>query len=425
MTYWKNRIFALLTSAALLGAIVACAPKVEVKVEKSSTKEDLNRFSSTAIGSPVGNKPWVAHVLANDLDQDGLMDTIVCESKDDTVLWLRQTAPGEFSEIILADDMRAPVHAEAVDMDEDGDLDLLIASMSIVFPNNDRIGTVYILENDGQQNFKRHILIENTYRVVDVRAGDLDGDGDLDLAVGKFGYDQGETCWMENKGNWEFESHPLLEISGVINTCIADFDNDGDNDIAAQFSQQWEEIYLFVNDGKGNFETKLLWGSTNEDYSSSGMTLADLDQDGLVDIIFVNGDGFGPTPLPGPQPWHGLQWLKNSGNNNFEFQRIGDLGGAYSPKVVDINEDGHLDIVALSSFNNWNNPKAESLVWFQNDGQMNFSMNILAYAPTHLLSVDAADFDGSGKLSLVTGGFHAYPPYDRMSRILLWKPKQP
>jgi len=33
-----------------------------------------------------------------------------------------------------------------------------------------------------------------------VRAGDLDGDGDLDLSVAQFGYDQGETHWMENLG---------------------------------------------------------------------------------------------------------------------------------------------------------------------------------------------------------------------------------
>jgi hypothetical protein len=399
-----------------------CAPKADVAIAQNKIGEDLSKFAPIPIGAAVGNQPWVAHVLASDLDQDGRMDVLVCESKDDTVLWLHQTPEGDYKEIVLADDMRAPVHVDTADMDKDGDLDLLVACMSIVFPNNDRIGAVIALENDGTQHFKKHILLENTHRVTDVRAADLNGDGQLDLAVGQFGYDQGEVRWMERTGPWEFKSHSLLELSGTINTCVADFDDDGDLDIVSQFSQQWEEIYVFINDGRGNFTNKLLWGSTNEDYSSSGMTVCDLNQDGLTDILFTNGDGFGPTPVPGPQPWHGVQWLENQGNNTFEFHRIGDLGGAYSPKGIDLDSDGDLDVLALSSFNNWGNPKAESMVWFKNDGGMNFTKRILAYTPTHLLTVDMADFDGSGKLSLVTGGFHAYPPYDRMSRVLIWKP---
>jgi hypothetical protein len=52
---------------------------------------------------------------------------------------------------------------------------------------------------------------------------------------------------------------------------------------------------------------------------------------------------------------------------------------------------------------------------------MNFTPHVLARTPTHLLTCVAADFDGSGNPALVTGGFHAYPPWDRMSRLLLWR----
>ena len=227
---------------------------------------------------------------------------------------------------------------------------------------------------------------------------------------------------MRRIGPWEFESEILLKLSGTCFVNVADYTGDGNLDIVALVSQQWEEIHLFMSDGKGVFTGKIIWGSTNEDYSLSGMSTADLNRDGRPDILFTNGDGFGPNPLPGPKPWHGVQWLENTGNGNFRFHRIGDLGGAYSPVAWDMDDDGDRDVVALSAFNDWNNPKSEALVWFENDGLMRFVPRILAYRPTHLLSLDIADFDHSGRPTLVTGGFHAYPPYGNMSRILLWRP---
>ena len=35
----------------------------------------------------------------------------------------------------------------------------------------------------------------------------------------------------------------------------------------------------------------------------------------------------------------------------------------------------------------------------------------------------SVDLDGSGKISIVTGGFYSYPPFDRMDRLTLWRPK--
>lgn len=389
--------------------------------------DDLDLFPrQQTIGAPLAGRPWIAHVASVDLDQDGMTDAVFCEAQEGRIYWLRQVSPGKFEEHPVAESMSAPVHVEAVDIDGDGDLDLLVANMGQVFPNNDRIGSAVILENDGQQKFTPHWILQNVARVTDIRAADLNADGKLDLVVGQFGYDQGEIRWMERTGPWEFESHNLLNLSGAINVSVADFSGDSKPDIVAMVSQEWEQVWYFENDGAGTFSSRAIWSSTNEDYASSGLSLCDLNRDGKPDVLFSNGDGFGPVGIPGPRPWHGVQWLENMGSGSFRFHRIGNLAGAYSPIEVDLDKDGEMDVVAVSAFNDWTKSDAQSMVWFRNDGRMRFTPHVLAYAPIQLLSVAAGDFAGTGRASLITGGFHAYPPYnDRMSRMLLWTQEQP
>ena len=318
--------------------------------------------------------------------------------------------------------LTAPVHVQAVDMNGTGHYDLLVACMGEFFPNNDKIGSVIILENDGQQHFTRRVIAEHIPRVTDVQAGDFDGDGKLDLVIAEFGYDQGEIRWMRNLGNWQFEGHVLLSLSGTINVCVADMNGDHTPDIVAVVSQQWEEVHLFENDGQGNFKGKILFGSTNEDYSSSGISLCDLNRDGRPDILYTNGDGFAFAD-PGKRPWHGLQWLENLGGGAFRFHRVGDMAGAFSPVGVSLDGDGIMDIVCVSGFNDWKDPAAASLVVFKNDGKMNFTQQVLAHAPIQLITCAAGNLDGSGRPSFVTGGFYSYPPFDRMGRLTLWRQK--
>lgn len=393
-----------------------------VRLAKAPMVESTTHFFAAPIGAGYDGKPWISHVNAVDLDRDGRLDVLACDNKLQAVVWLRQVKPGRFEEASLMASLPSPAHIETVDIDGDADLDLLVACMGEIFPNNDKIGSVIILENDGHQKFTKRVIAENIARVTDVRAGDFDGDGKLDLAVAQFGYNQGEIRWMKNRGNWRFESQVLLSLSGTINVCVADLNGDRTLDIVAVVSQEWEEIHLFENNGRGEFTGKKLFGSTNQDFGSSGISLADLNRDGRPDILYTNGDGFGYAD-PGQRPWHGVQWLENLGNGYFRYHRIGDLPGAYSPVGVDLEGTGAVDIVCISGFNDWKNPEAVSLVVFKNDGKMNFTMHVLAREPTQLTTCAVGDFDGSGQRSIVAGGFYSYPPFDKMGRITLWRPK--
>lgn len=383
-------------------------------------------YTPSPIGAPVTDfgRPLVTNLELVDLDRDGLLDVVYCEGQKNTVRWIRQSPRGVFVEQVIGEAISGPAHVSAADLNGSGRLDVLVASMGQIMPSNDRIGAVVVLENIDNREFRKRTVIDHVARVTDVRAANLTGHTDkkLDLVVGQFGYDQGETRWMENQGNWQFESHTVNTQSGCVHTPVADFDGDGVPEFAALISQEWEEVHVFRRTGRADFKDEVVWGSTNEDYGSSGLAVADVNRDGRPDLIYTNGDGFDYSTR-GPRPWHGLQWLENTGGGRFSFHRVGNLPGAYGPSAADLNGDGFTDLLAVSCFADWSDPEAVSIMAWLNDGHQNFRPVIVAHKPTHLVAVGVGDLDGNGVPVIVTGGFHAFPPYDSMSNITLWRKK--
>ena len=383
----------------------------------------LDYFSKRVIGRPAEGTPWITDLLIVDLDGDGLKDILVCDGQLNKVSWIRQVRLGEFEEVDIGQPVAGPAHVEVADMNGDGHLDVLVSSMGVIPPSNVRTGSVIVMVNDGTNHFTNRVLLENVARVTYVAAADLNKDGRLDLVVGQFGYLEGEVRWMENLGDWKFKSHSLLDLPGTIHAPVADLYGDGNLDIVALVSQDSEEVHAFEGDGAGHFRDRVLYGSTNKDYGSSGLCIADVNQDGKPDVVYTNGDGF-DYATPGSRPWHGVQWLENLGQRKFAYHRVGDFPGAFSPVVVDIDGDGDQDIVCSSVFNDWNDKNAVSLMCFENDGTNHFTPRVLAHDPTHLVVVKAADLFNDGRIELVTGAFMFYPPYDRVSRVTLWEHKK-
>ncbi len=381
--------------------------------------EKIDFLNPRPIGQGFTEPPLISHIQVSDLDGDSLLDVLVCDAKSNSINWIRQYPLGTYTETVLSGDLIAPAHVQAIDFDKDGDKDLMVAVLGMLFPNNDKIGSVVVLENNGRCSFSKHIIVEKIARVSDVRAGDLDNDGDMDLAVAQFGYDDGETRWVENLGGWKFRSHILQNLSGPINVEILDIDKDNDLDIISLVSQEWEEIYCYINDGKGVFQPNLLFGSSNQDFGSSGIYISDFDQDGDPDILYTNGDAFDYIPPQG-RPWHGVQWFENKGSLKFEFHRICTFTGAYNARPYDIDGDGDLDLFSVSAFNLWDKPESQSFIWIENTGNMQFTRHDITNNPTHIITLELGDFNRDGLMDMVTGNMHTYPPYDRMNRITLW-----
>jgi hypothetical protein len=138
-----------------------------------------------------------------------------------------------------------------------------------------------------------------------------------------------------------------------------------------------------------------------------------------MDILYTNGDAFDYIPPQG-RPWHGVQWLENKGNLNFEFHRICNFTGTTNVRSADIDNDKDIDLFAVSAFNIWDKPESKSFIWLENTGDMRFIKHEISRNPTHLLTCEAGDFNNDGLIDVITGGMHTYPPYDHMGRITLW-----
>ena len=253
----------------------------------------------------------------------------------------------------------------------------------------------------------------------DVQGGDFDSDGDIDLVVAVFGGPlQGQILYLENDGQQNFTDYEILAVSGTIHVPVSDFDGDGDLDFAAVITQDEEEVLAFVNDGTG-FKKP---GKRNRIYSSwnfwggAGMIASDLDQDGDQDLLLSLGDNLELTHNY-PQPWHGVIWLENKGDWDFEPHRIATIGGVYATATADLDSDGDLDVAVATMFNDWAQDNAASVLWLENDGQQNFTTYQITDDPVQLATIGCSDLNGDGTPEIVTGAFHFRRPFNRFGSV--------
>ena len=381
------------------------------------------KFEKIVLGDPPSgdwrDHPFLGHVQITDLDGDGRPDVLVCDSEKSAVKWIHNRN-GIWKEDTLAT-VRNPAHTQVLAGKRVGSLDIIVGCLGTMGPSDDLVGSVVLLTNNGAMQFEPETILDHVSRVADVEPGDFDGDGDIDFVVAAYGaINQGEVGWLENKSDKTYQYHLIVKKTGAINVLPTDLNGDGHLDFVALFAQEHEEISAFINDGKGGFQEHLLYKAATPAFGSSGIQLVDLDHDGDVDILYTNGDNLDlPTIIP--RPYHGVQWLENKGNLNFVWHDIYRCYGAYCAVTGDLNNDGNLDIVVTTLFNDWSDPKRASLLWLENDGQQHFTPHSIATQPTHLISAAIGDIDGDGLLDIVTCGMYGFPPFDRMGRVTLWK----
>lgn len=358
---------------------------------------------------PDGRPHTTANIRVGDLLGDGSLQLLVTEPSSGRITWMQ----GLDDYVELSDGLTEPVRTHVADLDGDGDRDLLVADIGFLRPTNKKIGSVILLENTGDLQFEPRVLLKDVGRVACAEAADLDGDGDLDIAVCVFGHLDGKTVWLEQTGTLEFVEHVLDDRPGAIHAFPIDADDDGDLDLAVALSQQFEEVLLYRNDGQGSFEMEVLFKASVEYYGLSGIEPVDLDRDGDIDILFTNGDtlDFPEEQIDiSPNNFYGLAWLENDGAGKFAHHEITRYWGAFAVKAADLDGDQDLDLVlsGMQIANIYPEAEVQNVVWLENDGQQGFTRHTLDIeVPPLMITLEVVDADGDGVPDII-GGSHDF-----------------
>ncbi len=375
--------------------------------------------------------PGVTNVQLAHLSDPKKLDVLVCQRQPGGI-WavkLDETPPAwrRLGQVM------APAHVEAIDLDNDGHKDLLVADLGNFFPTDDRVGRVVWLRNDGKGNFNAVTLLEGVGRVADVRTADFNGDGKLDLVVAVFGWHRtGEILYLENHTtDWSrpnFTRQVLDRRPGAIHVPIGDIDGDGKPDIVALMSQEFETVVALLNQGDGRFQAKMIFEAPHPAYGSSGIQLVDLNGDDRLDVLYSNGDILDRPYLL--KPYHGVRWLENRGRFPFVSHPLAGLYGAMRTVAANVDGDGDLDVLAVSFlppewFPQRTQVGAESVLLLEQTAPGKFQRHVLEVENCDHLTCAAGDLFGDGRIHFVTGNCFLTADSARGEALTLWKNKGP
>ncbi len=213
------------------------------------------------------------------------------------------------------------------DYDLDGDLDIAVGHGILGSPEQNAL---YRNEGDGTWAEFPEFGVGQTCTLV---WGDVDGDGDPDLAAGNGGFSTEEQNYLYvNNGDGTFTERAEFGLGNSVSLAFGDADHDGDLDLAVA---NWGagQSRLYVNDGAGNFTGADAFG----DGDPNTIAWGDFDNDGDLDLAQGNGDFGSAAP--------NTLWV-NTGGGVFAASPQFGLGSTDGVAWADVDLDGDLDLAA-------------------------------------------------------------------------------
>lgn len=239
-----------------------------------------------------------------------------------------------------------------------------------------------ILKGNGDGSFQTGVSFAGGVIGVSVDVGDLDGDGDVDIARRI----TSDVVIYRNDGSGNFSASQTFSAPGAAATPawesieLGDLDGDGDLDIATTDASN---VYVFINDGSsfsaggvyagGNDATNIAIGDFNNDDQQD--LLINNDTDGTVGVFFGNGDG----------SFRAQQTLATSGT-------------PLDVVAQDINGDNVDDILVSNASSN-----GIDVFLSRGDGTFEVATTLSATSGGQPYDIELSDFNDDGALDIVSG----------------------
>ncbi len=275
--------------------------------------------------------------------------------------------------VILENQLEDPRSSLITDLDQDGDLDIIVAT-------DHPAGIVwYEHRDDGTFNDPEVLLYETS--VWKLALGDVDADGDEDLVGSSYGPNR--LMWWPRNGA-SFGGPQIIDTS--INQPsameVTDLDMDGDLDMVITGNAD-QTLSLFEGLGGGEFGPRQILATGLSQHRSA--RVGDLDGDGAADIVVATYYG------------NNITWHRNSGDLTFlpPVTINAQVDSLTCIELVDMNGDGSLDLVFPA-------PATDQVVWQQNNGDGTFgAVHVIGWAMNNAVSIQVRDVDVDGDLDVV------------------------
>ncbi len=297
---------------------------------------------------------YISDIHIADIDGDDLDDVIVSSDFMDVLSWMRNEGGGSFSSPIIIDsNIQNPKSIRVTDMDEDGDLDVVVAVDYAALPDSGNQKFIVWYENvDGHGNFSEPFEVLRTFTSLSmVELADFNTDGRIDAVAA---LENGGLSWIANlfAGLFEMNARPIMYINQNVRVVdVADMDNDGDTDVVYSGNSS-EAIYMSINkNGLGDFDEEIIIYEKR----CNALKLADIDFDGDIDIIVSMQSEENPIfsdiyIIEQENEIWSQEPFKVNENQLLYVKNI---------KVVDLDNDGDLDVISVSQGD-------DKLAWYEN-----------------------------------------------------------
>ena len=360
-----------------------------VIVESSSAP--ISSFTPHTVTNNAKNSEWLEMV---DLDKDGDLDILSASTgAGGKVAWHENRGNLTFTTHTIAPAANKPESVKAADINGDGHLDIL-------YTTYETGASLMLCLNDKSNNFPICSKVSNAtdgLSFIKIVSLDTTNDNLPDIITASWGNDKIE--WLKNVGDGTFTGAHMIDdqnTNKVISIDTADFNKDGKVDIiAAHNGSNRIDWYAYNVQNSGNFEHHFV-ADINAVYS---VDVTDVNHDGYDDIIATsNGD-------------NKVYWYKSTQASSPTFStalEIANLTNVYYASGVDMDNDGDIDILSASS------KSSGKIAWYENIGSdTNFPEHIITSNVDDVIRVFPADIDNDGDMDVIAG--------DKLGNVIVYE----